>query len=329
MIGSYQIIKPVASLSDLKRDLEENGVAVVSGVLNTQECTEMLSGAWDFLEKITEKFPEDDRLDRNNPKTWRSYKHLFPSHNQLLQHYGVGHADFVWKVRENPKVISVFEEVWGTKDLLVSFDGASVCLKPEVTNLGWSRNGSHWLHTDQAFTKLGFECVQSWVTACDVEDGDATLLAIPGSHKFHHEFAERFGLKNHKDDWYKLANEKQVDFFVKEKGLTPVRVMCKAGDMVLWDSRTIHAGCNPVKGRPSPKLRCVAYLCYTPRSLATPKDLEKKRKAYKEGRTTSHWPHKPKLFGKRPRTYGADTSQYPVEDLAQPHPGKLRKLAGF
>ncbi len=172
------------------------------------------------------------------------------------------------------------------------------------------------------------------MTALDVEEGDATLLVVPGSHVYHQDFAKKFNLTEHKDDWFKLDAEKgHVTFFTEEKNLEPVRIMCKAGDLVLWDSRTIHAGCNPVKGRANPKLRCVGYVCYTPRAWATKKDLEKKQKAFQEGRTTSHWPHKVKLFGKRPRTYGADTSQHPIDDindnLKMFRSQKQRRLAGF
>ena len=42
----------------------------------------------------------------------------------------------------------------------------------------------------------------------------------------------------------------------------------------------------------------------TPRSLATKKELEKRKKAFNELRMTSHWPHKVRLFPKNPQTYG-------------------------
>ena len=47
--------------------------------------------------------------------------------------------------------------------------------------------------------------------------------------------------------------------------------------MVFWDSRTIHCGVEPRKGREQQNFRCVVYLCYTPRSLSTEKELKKKK----------------------------------------------------
>jgi hypothetical protein len=41
-----------------------------------------------------------------------------------------------------------------------------------------------------------------------------------------------------------------------------------------------------------------------PRNFASAKNLEKRKKAFNDLRMTSHWPNKPKLFTKFPRTYG-------------------------
>ena len=105
---------------------------------------------------------------------------------------------------------------------------------------------------------------------------------------------------------FKLEDDKQLEFFTIKHGLQPVKICCEAGDMVFWDSRTFHAGTNPVRGREDPVLRCVAYLCYTPRKWASAADLKKKKKYFEERRTTSHWPHKPKSFPKSLWTRGPE-----------------------
>lgn len=65
---------------------------------------------------------------------------------------------------------------------------------------------------------------------------------------------------------------------------------------MLWDSRTIHQGVEPQKERSEKNIRCALYVCMTPRKKATKAQLDKKRKAYIERRTTNHYPHKIKLF---------------------------------
>jgi len=41
-----------------------------------------------------------------------------------------------------------------------------------------------------------------------------------------------------------------------------------------------------------------------PRNFATKKQLEKRKLAFVNGRMTTHYPHKVKLFPKHPQTYG-------------------------
>jgi len=84
------------------------------------------------------------------------------------------------------------------------------------------------------------------------------------------------------------------------------KIKCPKGSLVLWDSRTIHCGIEPLKNRKNPNFRAIIYLCYLPRSLATSKQLEKKIKAFETLRTTSHWPCNIKLNNINPRTYGKD-----------------------
>jgi hypothetical protein len=163
------------------------------------------------------------------------------------------------------------------------------------------------------------------VTAFDVNRGDATLAFYEGSNNFHSEFGDVFGITD-KGNWYKI-NEEQTKFYV-DRGCMPKRIMCPKGSMVLWDSRTIHCGTEPIKGREKPNFRCVAYLCYMPRSMATKKKLEKKIKAFEEMRMTTHWPCEVKLFAKSPRTYGQEVPE--ILSLERPEIGPLgRRLVGY
>ena len=52
----------------------------------------------------------------------------------LVQYWNVGHAQVSWNVRQNPKIIEIFEHFWKTPDLQVSYDGLSFNLPPEKTN---------------------------------------------------------------------------------------------------------------------------------------------------------------------------------------------------
>ena len=54
-----------------------------------------------------------------------------------------GYSQPVWDIRQDSKVSEPFENIWGTKNLSVSFDGVALSLAPEG---GWHRKG--WLHLD-------------------------------------------------------------------------------------------------------------------------------------------------------------------------------------
>lgn len=302
MDREYEYEKYCATIETVEKVLDEYGVAIITGLLNETETQSMRNEMWNFLEHISQNFSTP--INRNNPQTWKAFKTLYPSHSMLLQHWGVGHSQMMWDLRQNLKIIEVFAKIYNTtpENLLVSFDGASFHFPPEITNFGWFRRATN-LHTDQSFLRNDKECIQSWMTANPIEEGDATLTFLESSHKFHKDCAIQFGIKD-KADWYKL-NSEQLDFY-NSKGCKQKYISCPEGSLVLWDSRTIHCGIQPVKGRLQPKIRCVGYVCYTPKEWASKKDLEKRIQTFDNLRMTSHWPHKPKLFSKNPRTYGGD-----------------------
>lgn len=67
------------------------------------------------------------------------------------------------------------------EELLISFDGISFHLPPEITNRGWYR-GNTWHHSIQSFLRPNFECIQGFVSLCDINEGDVTLSILEGSH---------------------------------------------------------------------------------------------------------------------------------------------------
>ena len=321
---AYEYEKYITDIASLKNTIERYGVGIIPNVLNDEEIKQMNDGMWDYLEYVSQKF--DKPIQRDDRKSWVHYLKMFPKHSMLLQQFGVGHAQYIWDLRQNEKIVDIFSKFWDVpkEDLLVSFDGASFHFPPEDTNRGWYRKT--WYHTDQSYLRPEFECLQSWITGLDVEEGDATLAFMERSNNYHDEFREKFGITD-RSDWFRLEKEEQKAFY-DEKGCIDKKIHCPAGSMVFWDSRTIHCGTEPMKKRENKNLRNVAYICMTPRDRASNAMINKKRKAFKDLRMTSHWPHKPKLFPKNPRTYGN-----PLPNITQVKEPKLTelgyRLAGF
>lgn len=279
---------------------------------------------WDTVEKVTLK-----RVQRADPKTWKNWFDLNPMHGMLQQHYGVGQAQYVWDVRANSKVAEVFSKLWETKkeDLLCSFDGVAYHFPPEETGRAWFHN--EWFHCDQSYKRHDLECFQGWVTGYEVGEKDATLIVLAGSHLKHKAFETFLHEKKSKvlaQDWQKLQAD-EVQWY-KDEGCEPLAIACPAGSLVLWDSRTVHHGREPLKERERARLRNVAYVCMTPRSWCKTKDLIRKVKIFEAGRMTTHWPHRPKQFAKVPRTWGKEVKA--TGTLEKPVLTALgRRLAGY
>lgn len=320
----YLDVKYYCSKETLKETLNKFGVAIIPNVLNENECTSLVNGIWNYFEHITQEW--EIPIKKDNPNSWKEFYKLYPTHAMLIQHWDVGHTQVSWDVRQNEKIVDIFSHFWNCdkNELLVSFDGLSFNLPPEITKRGWNKNNT-WYHTDQSFTVDEFKCIQSWVTGIDVNDGDATLSFMEGSNKYHKEFRKNFNITD-KSNWYKLTKE-QEQFYLSKNCLYK-NIKCPKGSLVLWDSRTIHCGVEALRNREKQNLRAIIYLCYMPRELSTQKLLEKKQKAFQELRTTSHWANKPTLFPKNPRTYGNELPT--ITKINQPNLTDLgKKLAGF
>jgi ectoine hydroxylase-related dioxygenase (phytanoyl-CoA dioxygenase family) len=322
--NNYEFEKYVCTKETLKHTIDNYGVAIIPNVLDESECNKMVSMIWDFFEHISQKW--ETPINRNDEKTWREFYKLYPLHSMLIQHWGIGHAHASWDVRQNMNIIEIFAHFWNcqVEDLLVSFDGLSFNLPPEITKKGWNR-GNTWYHTDQSFTINEFKCIQSFITGLDINEYDATLSFMEGSNKYHHEFKNHYNITD-KSDWYKLTKEQETFYY--NKGCHIKNVKCPKGSLVFWDSRTIHCGIEADKKRTVPNIRAVIYLCYMPRNLCDEKNLKKKQNAFNELRTTNHYPCKIKLFAKEPRSYGGMMPTItPIESPVLTNLGK--KLAGF
>lgn len=79
---------------------------------------------------------------------------------------------------------------------------------------------------------------------------------MPRSHLKHHQYFADKGLTKHKRDWYKVPQDDKL----KEPLCEDRKINSKAGDFILFDSRTFH--CNTV-----PMIDCLrvcTYICMLP-----------------------------------------------------------------
>jgi hypothetical protein len=310
----------VQTKEELKACLQEHGVAILPGVLDAPKCAALAGGLWAAVEQLSQGWRVP--LRRADPATWKGIYALQPKHGMLFQHWQLGQSQACWNVRQDPAVCDVFAELWGVPpaELICSFDGVALGVPPERTGRGWFQ-GMNKLHCDQSFTRNELDCYQGWINGQPTEPGDATLTFLRKSHRFHAEAGGRFPELLGTQHWNQLTDE-MIRYYVEECGCPQECVRCPAGSLVLWDSRTIHSGRQPTRGRAQPSERAVVYVCMTPRAAATPALLRKRQKAFAEQRMTCHCPHRPMLFAKRPRCYPGQ----PLPEVQELPPPALTEL---
>lgn len=284
------------SIEDVQFKLKKYGICYVPNALTDDECVQMISGTWDFIEHLTQN--DDNAIKRHDPNTWINLSSLRPGNDMLYHFWNVGHSQHLWDIRQNPKILKIFSMIWDCEpeDLLVSFDGMAFLPPPEVTSVGFMGPKSKYYHLDQSLERPYFDGIQGFVTAYDINEGDATLSFYESSHKQISNFIEEFGII-HTNDWCPF-NPMEIDFFAQH--CIEVQMKCPAGSLVLWDSRIVHTPVKPLPDRSKENTRCIAYLSYSKKDRISDEKLELKIKAFENMYTTNHYAHNPTLFPEVP-----------------------------
>ena len=289
--------------------LAQHGWALVPRVVDDPEA--YVSDFWDWMESF-----ETGIVRTNRHPSWSQDERWPPVMTGILRHYGIGHADFVWRARLEPRVRAVFEEIWGTADLLTSFDGANL-LRPA------EKQKSSWAHMDQGYHREGMHCVQGLLNLMPNGPDDGGLMVYAGSHKLNDAFYEAFPNARGTRDFVKLSSE-QRNWYLER--CEEVKINAGPGDFIVWDSRTVHWAQVPT----GLEARMAIYICMTPRELASAKDLADRIAAFKARRGTSHWPSPVHCNSENPRITGKQVHRFTDRPtLSNPDDRLVRRLVGY
>ncbi|MCE5317969.1 MAG: hypothetical protein LLG04_11515 [Parachlamydia sp.] len=304
-----------ASNNSYLKDLEEQGYCIIPQILSSPEAKLLYQRVWhEFIENA---WPDCKMDDRSN------WKEAFPMHNRVGIFAGpAGQTQVMWDLRQDPRIIHVFAQVWNTSDLIVSMDGLSFMCPPAI------REGSFkpWPHVDQTILrrqdnvahnnnppidfvsesslKTNPYTIQGQFLFEDSFDGDGGFYCIPKSHLRFNEFApqlEAFDtLEIPNEEKWKAQEDYLCDFFVQGtdefgKPYCMKHITAPRGSLILWDSRTVHWNQHPIKERPYPKVRMVGYLCYVPKARLTSEGRILRLQAFEKGVSTGHNPAYPEL----------------------------------
>lgn len=111
--------------------------------------------------------------------------------------YGVAHEKLMWDARIEPGVLSAFAKIWGSDQLLASFDSLNVTF-PNRKDVG---RKAAWEHVDQSPLRRGLHCVQGIPNLSPAGPEDGGLMVYPGSHALFDEF---FDTQTDRADWVPL-----------------------------------------------------------------------------------------------------------------------------
>lgn len=303
---------------DFRDELATQGYTVVKGAIPLGRAQQYQQKAFEWMQSF------DSGLDFKNASTWDIERLPIQTKLNTYEHYSVVHEKFMWEARMEPGVLEAFAKVWGTDELLVSFDSLNITLP----NLKPVRDP--WPHVDQAPRKRGLHCVQGIINLSHAGPKDGSLIVIPGSHRQIEEF---FDTKTDPSTWEWKDNRyfsKDDMAWFEQRGIKPVKVLAEPGDLILWDSRTIHWGGEPEPAK-SDVVRTVIYAAYAPAKMASPEALTEKKKVFSLNGATTHWPHDNiklrELHAKRPDgTLDDRHRSEPLEKAA--HTEQLLRLAG-
>ena len=123
-------------------------------------------------------------------------------------------------------------------------------------------------------------------------------MVIPDSHNRFHELLSI---------WTKSGNNCKIPVYheILQEGYG-LLIHAEPGDLLLWDSRTVH--CNTPSFVSPPQLntgeipsllRIVSYICMTPLAFAENRVelIDRRLNAFRCRLTTSHWPHEFQIMG--------------------------------
>ena len=275
--------------------LQEHGYAVIRSVASTEDVEKARAMFWEVFEQRG--------VLQSDTSTW-SQLGVAGDHGILFDGAMI-QSNAAWFIRGLPKIHTAFERIWETADLIVSMD-STIAWLPWWLEPEW-RPHTEGLHLDQnPFQKPGLDCVQGMVPLYDVTPASGGLEVCPDSHL---PAAKKQFCALHPQ----LAGRGQFLPLPKNNPLrgTGKLLQARAGDLILWDSRTIHGGKvgtgepdTAAGGAAGPQLaRLAQTVCMTPRARASIHVLEQRQRGPADGLGFNHCPHEANVSSRARKPY--------------------------
>lgn len=244
-------------LDGIKDYLQEEGYVVIKDILTKDEIDKSLSLFKKDWNIVSPNFNFDD------PTEWSIKNSPMIFSKGLAVFNGFGQSDFMWSLRTNENIQSIFKLIHQTDDIVTSLDGFSVFFTKE-------QKSKPWLHIDQN-PNNNIYCVQGAYNFFPVNEKSAGFVVIPKSHIKYNPVV------NHKKDWIPLNDQEY-----KQYKNDCVKLLIPSNCLTLWNSRTIHANTGMTDNKVFlDRLTC--YISFLPKSYRKECVKDEKIKAYMLG----------------------------------------------
>ena len=243
----------------------------------------------------------------NDARTWQKKNAPYSLHG-ILKSY-IGSEAWLWDLRE--RCAPLYAAIYGTSELLVSFDGANISLPG-----GEEKN---WFHSDTMRGQMGEVCYQGVVNLLHNGPDNGGLCLIDSSHlRLADYYARRPG---EGINWGRIDTEDPAFH-----GLPVYKICLLPGQVAVWNSKVVHCAVPPKSG-----LRVAAYVSMRPKREATPKDLADRVKWYESGRMTNHCGFGPygKVESVHPWVHGRPKNPAPTHINVAPLNARQCELVGY
>jgi hypothetical protein len=198
----------------------ENGYIKIDRLIPEAECNAVIDALFDFLE-----------MERDNPEDWYRLPLRPGGMIEMYQHPAM------WNTRQNPDLHSVFADIWGRRDLWVTFDRVGFKPPQHPDHPDYDHKGfTHWdCDTSQKPLPTGYQGV---LYLSDTDSNMGGFQCIPGFYR------ERL------EEWIKTQPADRNPRIPNLTGLTNVPIPGKAGDFVIWDVTLAHGNGHNVSQQP-------------------------------------------------------------------------------
>ncbi|MDC9621580.1 phytanoyl-CoA dioxygenase family protein [Xenorhabdus sp. XENO-7] len=234
---------------------DDNGYIVIESAVSREQTQKTVDAIFCFLE-----------MDKENHIDFYDKDIRSRSGIDEMGRIPFYHHQALWDNRQNQIIYSVYEKIFGTKELLVSID--RVNMNPPVID-DWQYEG--FIHWDIDVSKRPLERkIQGLLSLTDDDGNSGGFQCVPGFHKVIYE-------------WLSKQPEGYNSRFPDITGMKIESIPLKAGDYVIFHGALPHGNKPNISDKP----RLAQYFCCFPRADITEQEITERMAAYKQGLPTT------------------------------------------